>query len=1121
MFFIHITKGNGYLASLFFVILYMRNIFCYPLVFFILLFSCKEKEAKRFVKIPSTSTGITFENKLENSPEHNILTYLYYYNGAGVAAADFNNDNLIDIYFTANQGPDKLYLNKGGFKFEDVTEKAKIKNSGDWTTGVTHVDINNDGLLDIYVCKVGNYKHIKGQNLLFVNQGIDKNGIPIFKEAAAAYGLDFSGFSTQVAFFDYDLDGDLDMYLLNHSVHPNRTYGKGSQRMEVDSLSGDRIYKNQNGKFVDASAETGIFQGKIGYGLGLGISDVNNDGYPDIYIGNDFFENDYLYINQKDGTFKEVISVDDSKLGHTSHFSMGNDLADINNDGYTDIISVDMLPEDIETYKTSGLEYAYPTYQYYLKNGYRPQYMQNTLHLNLGNGSFSEIAALSGLSATEWSWGPLFADYDNDGHKDVFVSNGIKGATNDMDFINFIANEKIQKRINQGMSKEDMTFVDELPEKKVPNYFFKNNGDLTFTDVTKDWFQKENSFSNGSTYADLDNDGDLDIIVNNVNEKAYVLENKSNNDKNNHYLKLDFKGTKTNNLGIGAKVIAYTSDSKIVQENYNSRGYLSSVPPSIHMGIGKDSIIDSIQVIWPGGRYQRMKSVRANQSITLDIKNANGNHYQEQNVEPRNYLTVIDSVLNFYHKDLSTIEFNRDPLVPFVATNEGPDISVADINKDSLDDIFISGAKRQSSVLLMQDKSGSFLSVQEDLFEKDAVNEDTSHIFFDANGDETLDMLVTSGGNEYKNGKQLQPRLYINRNGVFQKDENQFKSIAVNASKVDAVDFDNDGDIDVTISSDQKPWQFGITPQQYLFENDGKGNFIDVTMKISRAFQNIGNVKDFVWTDIDGNGFKDLIAVGNWMAISIFMNNGNNLKLQKNNGLDDTNGWWNALVAEDFDNDGDVDLVAGNWGTNSKFTASKNKPVQLYSYDFDNNGSVEPLVTFFYKETETPFASKDELVKQMPYLNKKYLSYQDFSKASIKALFSEEKLNKSVRKKAYELRSSYYENDGGGNFKRKLLPAIAQSSTIHDIATDDFDNDGFMDMLIVGNTHEISTQLGRMDAMHGLILRNDKEGGFQWAAEQNFDIKGAARTIKKISINGIPHFIIGINNSSPVILRKD
>ncbi|MGB5482409.1 MAG: VCBS repeat-containing protein, partial [Eudoraea sp.] len=485
----------------------MKRILGLSLSIIVLLSACDEKKEKLFNKVTSAHSGIYFKNQLIDTPELNILNYLYYYNGAGVVSADFNNDGLVDLYFTANQGEDKLYINRGGLKFEDVTKVANIHNPGNWTTGATHVDINHDGLLDIYVCKVANYQGMKGRNLLFINKGANEEGIPKFTEEASSYGLDFSGLSTQAAFLDFDLDGDLDMYLLNHSVHPNRTYGKGSQRLEIDSLSGDRLYRNDDGMYKDVSKEAGIFQGKIGYGLGLGVSDINDDGYPDIYVGNDFFENDYLYINQRDGTFKELISSDNRRLGHTTHYSMGNDLADVNNDGLTDILSLDMLPEDLETYKTSGLEYSFPTYQYYLKNGYAPQYMQNTLHLNLGTENFSEIGNLSGISATEWSWGVLTADYDNDGYKDIYISNGIKGATNDMDFISYIANENIQKRISAGMTETDMAFIKELPEKKVANYLFKNNKNLSFKNVTKEWYKEEVSFSNGCVFADLDNDG--------------------------------------------------------------------------------------------------------------------------------------------------------------------------------------------------------------------------------------------------------------------------------------------------------------------------------------------------------------------------------------------------------------------------------------------------------------------------------------------------------------------------------------------------------------------------------------------------------------------------------------
>lgn len=1080
---------------------------------------CSESKPEGlFKKIPSAHTGIDFANHLTTSTELNILTFLYYYNGAGVAAGDFNNDNRIDLYFTANQGADKLYLNRGNFQFEDITAHAQIANDDGWTTGVTHVDINNDGLLDIYICKVGNYKNLKGKNLLYVNQGLSEDGIPHFNEEASKYNVDFSGFSTQAAFFDYDLDGDLDMYLLNHSVNPSRSYGKGSKRKQVDSLSGDILFRNDQGNFTNVSAEAGIFQGNIGYGLGLGISDLNNDGYPDIYVGNDFFENDYLYINQKDGTFKEVISEDQTKLGHTSHFSMGNDIADINNDGFMDIVSLDMLPENLETYKTSGLEYAYPVYQQYLKNGFAPQYMQNTLHLNLGNANFSEIGSLSGISATEWSWGSLFADFDNDGHTDLFVSNGIKGATNDMDFISFIANEKIQRQIEAGMTEKEMSFTNELPEKKVPNYFFKNNGDLTFKDVSNSWSNQEASFSHGCAYADLDNDGDLDLIVNNVNEKAFVLENTLNAQKKQHALTIQFKGNKQNRFGIGAKVIAHSSSGKQFREHFVSRGYLSSVPNEMHLGMGKDSILDSLTVIWPGGKSQKLEFIEAGE-LVLDEEQARGNFYYKANGLNSSTFLQRDSLISFVHKEQTTPEFDRDPLVPYANTNEGPSIAVADIDKDGLQDIFISGAKAQASQLYIQTENGKFMDSQEEVFAADAFNEDISQVFFDFNGDGFEDLVVVSGGNEFKSSNRIEPRLYLNNKGKFVKQPNAFQGVELNASKVTAVDIDNDRDLDICITSDQMPQQFGTDARQYIFKNDGQGHFEDVTKSICPDLMAFGSVKDLSWSDLDGNGFQDLILVGDWMPISIFMNDGKTLSLVSGNQLDKTHGFWNAILVEDFDKDGDLDLVAGNWGNNSKFKASEDQPITLYKKDFDNNGSIEPLVTYFYNGKETPFASKDELVKQMPYLNKEFLSYERFAKASMIDLFGANNLNEAMQKKVYELSSCYFENTGDNTFKKIPLPFMAQVSTINDMIVDDFDKDGYSDILAVGNNYEISTQLGRMDASHGILLRYGKNG-FQWVRDSGININGPARNIENIDINGTEHFVIGINNASPLFFEK-
>ncbi len=1067
------------------------------------------------------NTGIQFSNKLLPTPTLNILNYLYYYNGAGVSAADFNNDGLPDLYFTANQTADKLYLNLGGIKFLDITEQSGIDNAGNWTTGSTTVDINNDGLLDIYICKIGNYNGITGQNLLYVNQGLNKNGIPTFKEEASAYGLDIKSFSTQAVFFDYDQDSDLDMFLLNHSVHPNKNYGDGNRRTEIDSLSGDKLFENVNGIFIDVSKFSGIFQGKIGYGLGVSVSDINNDGYADIYVGNDFFENDYLYINQKDKTFKEVISNDKTKLGHTSHFSMGNSISDINNNGKMDIISLDMLPEDLITYKTSGLEYPYQTYEYYLKKGYAPQYMQNTMHLNIGNGSFSEISYLSGIAATEWSWSPLVADYDNDGYKDIYITNGILGATNDMDFINFISNETIQKQLGMNMSQKELALAREIPQKKVHNYIFKNNGDNTFKNVTQKWSSNGSSYSNGGVYVDLDNDGDLDLVINNINETPFILENTSEINKDNNFIKIKFKGSKHNLFGIGVKVKAYVNNNIITEENYTTKGYLSSVEPKIHMGLGAVKRIDSLHIIWPNGSFQTLKQVVVNQEIEVSNDDASNNYFTFFANKTRGLLKNTAPLLNFKHKDRISLEFNRDPLIPYASTNYGPHISVADINNDQLDDVFICGGKSQSSKLFIQNLKGEFIIEQELAFNEDAINEDTYSVFFNANNDDFIDLLVVSGGNEFRKGKPLQPRLYINRNGKFIKDIFQFKDIEVNASRVKAIDIDNDGDLDISITSNLVPWKFGISPKQYIFENDGLGNFMDVTEVFSSEFQNIGNVQDIVWIDINNDNLKDAIVTGYWMPITIFINDGEKLILQKDNNLKNSNGWWNTINVADFDKDGDLDIVAGNWGLNTRLKASRENPLTLYSNDFDDNGTVDPVITYFYQNQETPFVSKDELVKQLPFLNKKYLSYNDFAHAKFNELLPKDKINSADKKKVFELASCYFENIGNNKYKKHQLPLMAQISSVNDIAIEDFNNDGYLDMLLVGNNYEISTQLGRLDASHGVILLNNKEGFFEVHKNQNFDISGPARHIQKVRVNQEINYIVSINNNSPVFLIED
>jgi enediyne biosynthesis protein E4 len=1094
----------------------------YPVYIVTLLFfigsSCSKVErATHFELLSASRTGIDFKNTLHNKPELNILNYLYYYNGAGVVAADFNNDGLVDLFFVGNESEPQLYLNQGNFKFKNTTQASQILPTQGWNTGATHVDINDDGLPDIYVCQASGYRNLKGRNRLYVHQGLDQEGNPYFKEEAETYGLAFEGLSTQAVFFDHDLDGDLDMFLLNHSVHPNRTYGQGHLRKSFDPISGDRFYVNEGGTYVDRSAEVGIFQGKSGYGLGVTVADINNDGYPDLYVGNDFYENDYLYMNQGNGTFKEVISIDDQRLGHTTHFSMGNALADINNDGLVDILSLDMLPEDLYTYKTSGPEYPYPVYRQYLKQGFAPQYMQNTLHLNLDGEHFSEIAHLIGIAATEWSWGALIADWDNDGHKDIFISNGIKGATNDMDFMNYIANASIQRRIEAGMKESDMPLVAELPEKKVDNYFFRNNGDLSFADVSQLWKRPMPSFSNGTTYADLDNDGDLDLIVNNINDHPFILKN--NRGTNNNHLTLSLVGPPKNRNGIGTKIKLYHNGTLQVREHFNAQGYLSATDHRLHFGMGQDSLIDSLVVQWPSGKSQTLYNVQANRTMVLEAANALGETNHATPVLSPPLLVALEALSNFKHEEAISLDFDREPLVPFAYSNTGPSIAIGDLNGDLLDDLFITGSKNQASALFYQTATGGFTQAEAALFEKHKRNEDVASLFFDADNDGRLDLLVASGGNEFTTGTPLQPRLYLNKKEGLVLHQEQFKKLAVNASALQHIDFDQDGDQDIIMTANSVPTQFGHTPKQYIFQNDGSGGFKDVTDQIAPSFRMLGNVTDVAVADLNQDGLPDFVAVGHWLPVSIFLNKGGHFELQKNNGLAHTSGWWNTIEIADMDDDGDLDLVCGNWGLNSKFKATKERPVTLFRADFDENGTIDPVVTYYHKDVQTPFASKDELAKQLPMLNKKFLTYQSFARASISDIFGESALKKAEKKTVDLLASTYFENLGSGTFKRHQLPPIAQVSSIHGILLQDLNADGHKDMLLVGNDHEISTQLGRLDANHGVFLQNDGNNHFKWVKEGIPDISGASRTIERMDIKGVEHFVIGRNNNTPVVLK--
>ncbi|TQI71019.1 VCBS repeat protein [Gramella sp. Hel_I_59] len=1079
-------------------------------IFIFILFSACEKKKTLFVKKSSEATGIHFSNQLDTDSKLNILNYLYYYNGAGVATADYNNDGRTDLYFTSNQASDKLYLNLGNFKFQDVTTQSNIDNAEGWTTGVSNIDINNDGLMDLYISKVAGIEGLEGHNLLYINEGVDTEGNLKFKESSKEYGLDFSGFSTQSVFLDYDLDGDLDLFLLNHSIHPNRNYGRGSKRNSFDARAGDRIFRNEGTTFVDVSEETGIFQGPTGYGLGVAVGDLNNDNYPDIYVGNDFFENDYVYINQQDGNFQDLITSSPQSLGHTSHYSMGNDIADMNNDGLADIVSLDMLPENLQTYKTSGLEFPFQTYSNYLRNGFAPQYMQNTLHINRGDLKFSEVAYLSGVATTEWSWSALFADFDNDSHQDLFITNGIKGATNNMDYIKFISTEEIQQQISTGEKIDLENLTKRLPEKKVDNYIFKNNGDQKFTDASEEWLPVQKSFSHGSVYVDLDDDGDLDLVTNNTEDAAFIYENTTNE---SNFLKIDLQGTDRNRFGIGAKVTVHTKKITQTKEHYLSRGYLSSLAPGLHFGLGSNTVVDSVIAKWYDGSKTVLRKVKSNQKVI--IKYSDSEESKKESAKLPAYEIANDSILNYRHIEQASLDFNRQPLSLFAYSNPGPTLATGDLNGDGNIDLVLGGGKSQALQVFFQNDE-AFKKLETSAFEADAISENTGIALLDHDNDGDLDILVVSGGNEFRSGEALQPKLYVNENGQFRRDHNSFNGLSLNASGVIVADVNNDGFQDVFFSSNIKPHEFGSSSEQFLFIND-KGEFKDATWEYFKELP--GSVQTSKWVDFNRDGFLDLIMAGHWNAPVIYLNNSGKSFSRMDSNLSDFQGWWNDLELADFDNDGDLDLVAANWGLNSRLTASREEPVNLYLNDFDGNATSDPILTYFYKDEETVFASKDELDQQLPYLKKRFNTYEQFANAELSEIFPKEKLEEAQVQNVTELASCYFENLGNGTFKKHELAFEAQVSAMMSIEVSDYNADGYPDVLLAGNNYEISTQLGRLDASHGVLLLND--GSANFAVSKQFPaISGAARDIGKICVGNQEYVIITRNNDSPVILKS-
>ncbi len=1087
----------------------------------ITLFSCSSDD-KRFRLVNSKESGITFKNTLTESLEFNIFNYMYFYNGAGVATGDMNGDGLLDIYFTSNQEPNKLYLNQGNFKFKDVTETAGVEGFKGWATGVTIADVNSDGKLDIYVGFLGDHLIFKGKNQLFINEGNDANGIPQFTDRAIEYGLDLVGFATQAAFFDYDKDGDLDMFMLNHSIHENGTFGSSKGlRLKSHPLAGDKLMRNDNNRFIDVTKQAGIYDNAIGYGLGVVVSDVNLDGWPDIYVGNDFHENDYLYINQHDGTFKETL---EQSMNHTSRYTMGVDFADFNNDAFPDLISMDMLPEDHYILKASAAEDAYDMVEFKLNYGYNYQYSRNTLQLNQHDGTFSEIGRFAGVHATDWSWAGLFADFDLDGYKDIIVANGILRRSNDLDYINFITVDSIQMKMKYNMTEKEVDMLKKMPKIKIANFLYRNNHDSTFTNMATQWGLDQISYSNGAAYADFDNDGDLDLVMNNVNDEAFLYENTTiggEKKTGSNFLSIKFEGNAGNQFGVGTKVILYQGKELQIQECMPTRGYESSVDYRLNFGTGQNTALDSVTIIWPNDSFQTLKSVKCNQWLTVRQSDATGKFdYDLFHKQSRFFQKDEDKLgINYKHRENKFVEFNREALIPHMVSAEGPGAAIADVNGDGLEDIFIGGAKWQMSGLFLQTSAGKFVQSHQHALERDSVQEDVDAVFVDVDNDKDQDLVVVSGGNEFNDtSAYLMPRLYVNNGkGEFARSKG-LPAIYSTGSCISANDFDKDGDVDLFLGSRAVPWNYGLLPDGYLLENDGKGGFIDVTATKAPALKKVGMLKDSNWVDIDNDGDDDLVLAGEWMPITIFYNDKNMLapKAAADDGLQGVNGFWNNIATGDFDKDGDIDLFVGNMGLNSKLQATVKEPITLYVKDFDNNGKIDQVLTHYVKGVEYAFYTRDEMVKQMPGLKKKYLSYANFAKATFKDMFDAEALQGADRLSANTFENSYFENLGNGKFKRVALDKPAQFSTIAACIVEDFDGDGNLDVLTAGNFYPINIQMGRYDASYGLLMRGNGRGGFKSMApfESGFSVTGEVRKMKKLTLAGKVHYVMFRNNST-------
>ncbi|WP_026809163.1 VCBS repeat-containing protein [Arenibacter latericius] len=1085
----------------------MKCYFLIPLYFIFLLSCTQEKEVPSNINSPlfelRTNSGINFQNELTYTEDFNPYTYRNFYNGGGVAIGDINNDGLPDIYFTGNMVDNKLYLNKGNWEFADITDLAGVACKDVWSTGATFVDINNDGLLDLYVCKSGKPGGANRHNELFIN-----NGDLTFTEMSAEYGLDIEGLSVHAAFFDFDKDGDLDCYILNNSIKSVGAFDLIKDQRNIPSATGNKLLRNDNGKFVDISSEAGIYTSGIGFGLGITLSDFNGDSWPDLFISNDFFERDYLYLNNQKGGFDEVA---EEYISSFSMGSMGADAGDLNNDLMPDIMVTEMLPSTIERQRTKAIYDSWDKYSLMVKQGYANQFPRNVLQRNMGEDGFYEIGRYAGVSATDWSWASLIFDMDNDGLRDIFIGNGIYKDLLDRDYLTYMANEEKVKNMMKTEEEVIMKLIDLMPSQAVPNAAFINKGDFRFINNTDSLGLGTPSFSNGSAYADLDNDGDLDLVVNNVNMPAFIYENKT--DTTTHKsVYINFKSNTKNTKAIGAKAIIYYGDDKRdMAENFPSRGFQSSVNHGVHFGMGSHDIIDSLKIIWPNGATSKEVNLDSNKTYTFLEPDLGNLGVAVKKFQNSNSLHPIQPLFNFTHKENNYVDFNRERLLPQMFNNEGPAMATADINGDGVIDVYIGGAKNQPGSLFLSIPNSSGYTEIKEPFLPHKSSEDTYALFFDSDNDGDLDLYVSSGGKAFSTYDwALNDRLYINDgNGNFTISPTPLPfTLPLSTSTVQAVDIDNDGDLDLFIGGRFNPQTYGSPVTSYILENLGQNKY---ALYNAPELENIGMVTDAAWVDINQDGWQDLIVVGEWMPIKIFINEeGKFIDQTASYGLSNTTGMWSTLKIADINGNGKKDILAGNIGQNSFY-----KPgTRLYLNDFDRNGFAEQIICHKLNDNYYPIVDRDELIAQLPELKNKLLFYKDYAKATMTDIFEKEHLDKAYKLDLQVTASSLFLNNGD-HFIQKELPPEIQYSNVSAIAVMDINKDGVMDILLGGNQYLVKPQFGRLDASKGwmVIGQSKEENDFGFGDVKPLGIPGQIRGFQLIPYKEKQLLLTAINNN--------